>query len=195
MFNVRLWYISKLIDWLIDDWLIDWVSDWLIDWLIDWLTDWLIDWLTDWLIDWLIDWRLAFDGGVFRFLWFCSMDVTAETGRYRRLLNHSRRAPNLRTDSVAIHGAPSMILQAKRNINAGEELVWDYEARCFVSLVDELLMDRGWTFLMDLRGVFFTHVVILYPTFSSRFTTFGQCRMTRSVVKSERTIIGQIKQL
>ncbi|OQV18190.1 putative N-lysine [Hypsibius exemplaris] len=62
------------------------------------------------------------------------VDATADTGRFGRLLNHSRTAPNLRTEVVEIKGKPYLILRAARDIKAGEELVYDYGDRTPASI-------------------------------------------------------------
>ena len=57
-----------------------------------------------------------------------SLDATAESGRLGRLLNHSRDG-NCMTRSLMLNGIPRLILVAKRNIAAGEELCYDYGDR------------------------------------------------------------------
>ena len=56
-----------------------------------------------------------------------SIDATDETGRYGRLVNHSRLAPNLMT-KVILNGKspPRLVLVAKQDIEPGTELLYDY---------------------------------------------------------------------
>lgn len=57
------------------------------------------------------------------------IDATSETGRLGRLVNHSRVTPNLQTKVVVFRDKPRLILVAKRDIEAGEELLYDYGDR------------------------------------------------------------------
>ncbi|GAU99555.1 hypothetical protein RvY_10541 [Ramazzottius varieornatus] len=61
------------------------------------------------------------------------VDATAETGRYGRLLNHSLKDFNLLPHvlDISVRGRikPHLILRAKKDIQAGEELVYDYGDR------------------------------------------------------------------
>lgn len=57
------------------------------------------------------------------------IDATSESGRYGRLLNHSRVSPNCITKVVMIKEVPRLILVAKHAINSGEELLYDYGDR------------------------------------------------------------------
>lgn len=60
---------------------------------------------------------------------FC-LDATAESGRYGRLLNHSRLKPNCKTRLVEYpEGKPRLIIEAKRDIVTDEELLYDYGDR------------------------------------------------------------------
>lgn len=59
----------------------------------------------------------------------CSVDATAETGRYGRLLNHSRYEANLTPEVIEVRQKPYIILRASRDIDIGEELVYDYGER------------------------------------------------------------------
>lgn len=63
---------------------------------------------------------------------FC-IDATAESGRLGRLLNHSRRNPNCCTKLVWIPSSkqlePHLVINAKQDIIAGEELTYDYGDR------------------------------------------------------------------
>ncbi|XP_030650286.1 lysine methyltransferase 5Ab [Chanos chanos] len=56
------------------------------------------------------------------------VDATAETKRLGRLLNHSKNG-NCQTRLHAIAGVPHLILVASRDIEPGEELVYDYGDR------------------------------------------------------------------
>lgn len=62
------------------------------------------------------------------------IDGTEESGRYGRLLNHSRVSPNCITKVVMIKEVPRLILVAKQTINPGEELLYDYGDRSKESL-------------------------------------------------------------
>ncbi|XP_055353658.1 N-lysine methyltransferase KMT5A-like [Paramacrobiotus metropolitanus] len=60
------------------------------------------------------------------------VDATAETGRYGRLLNHSCRRANLRPEVKEIPSSEQkihLILRAARDIEVGEELLYDYGDR------------------------------------------------------------------
>jgi len=57
------------------------------------------------------------------------IDATEESGRYGRLLNHSRVNPNCMTKVVMLGDSPRLILVAKSDIAAGTELVFDYGDR------------------------------------------------------------------
>ncbi|XP_075542123.1 SET domain containing 8 isoform X2 [Dermacentor variabilis] len=61
------------------------------------------------------------------------VDATKETGRLGRLVNHSKRG-NLKTQTCIIKGVPHLVLVAHRNIEAGEELLYDYGDRSKASL-------------------------------------------------------------
>jgi len=62
------------------------------------------------------------------------IDGTEESGRYGRLLNHSRVTPNCITKVVMIKDVPRLILVAKQSISPGEELLYDYGDRSKESL-------------------------------------------------------------
>jgi histone-lysine N-methyltransferase SETD8 len=64
---------------------------------------------------------------------FC-IDATEESGRYGRLLNHSRRTPNCFTKVVMLSNTPRLIFLAKDDIKAGQELTYDYGDRSKESL-------------------------------------------------------------
>ncbi|XP_029642245.1 N-lysine methyltransferase KMT5A-A-like [Octopus sinensis] len=61
------------------------------------------------------------------------VDATDESGRLGRLINHSRSG-NCRTKLIGIKGRPYLILVASRNINNGEELLYDYGDRSKASI-------------------------------------------------------------
>ncbi|XP_053435720.1 N-lysine methyltransferase KMT5A-like [Nycticebus coucang] len=56
------------------------------------------------------------------------VDATRETNRLGRLINHSKRG-NCQTKLHGINGVPHLILFASRDIEAGEELLYDYGDR------------------------------------------------------------------
>lgn len=57
-----------------------------------------------------------------------SVDATTESGRMGRLINHSRNG-NCHTKLHDINGIPHLILVASRDIDKGEELLYDYGDR------------------------------------------------------------------
>ncbi|OQR68483.1 N-lysine methyltransferase SETD8-like [Tropilaelaps mercedesae] len=62
------------------------------------------------------------------------VDATLESDRLGRLINHSIRSANLKTKSATIGGIPRLVFVAKRDIRAGEELLYDYGDRSKESL-------------------------------------------------------------
>jgi histone-lysine N-methyltransferase SETD8 len=58
-----------------------------------------------------------------------SVDATKESPYLGRLVNHSARKPNLKTKIVEIKSIPHLVLVAKRQIDVGEELCYDYGDR------------------------------------------------------------------
>jgi histone-lysine N-methyltransferase SETD8 len=62
------------------------------------------------------------------------IDATAESGRYGRLVNHSRVSPNCMTKVVMVKEVPRLMLVAKQNIDTGEEILYDYGDRSKESL-------------------------------------------------------------
>jgi len=62
------------------------------------------------------------------------IDATVETGRYGRLVNHSRLHPNLITKVIMNGSKPRLILVAKHDIEPGTELLYDYGDRSKESL-------------------------------------------------------------
>jgi len=63
------------------------------------------------------------------------IDATGESGRYGRLLNHSRVSPNCITKVVMLGDIPRLILVARQDLAEGTELVYDYGDRSKESLV------------------------------------------------------------
>jgi len=62
------------------------------------------------------------------------IDATGESGRYGRLLNHSRVSPNCMTKVIMLGETPRLILVAKQDIVTGTELLYDYGDRSKESL-------------------------------------------------------------
>ena len=65
---------------------------------------------------------------------YFSIDATSESGRYGRLVNHSRISPNCVPKVVVVNEVPRLILVAKHSINPGDELLYDYGDRSKESL-------------------------------------------------------------
>ncbi|KAJ3647744.1 hypothetical protein Zmor_019605 [Zophobas morio] len=61
------------------------------------------------------------------------VDATAETGKLGRLVNHSRTG-NLITRTVSVDNKPRLVLIAKDDIKAGDEVTYDYGDRSKESL-------------------------------------------------------------
>ncbi|XP_064613076.1 N-lysine methyltransferase KMT5A-like [Liolophura sinensis] len=61
------------------------------------------------------------------------VDATLESGRLGRLLNHSKKG-NCHTKLTEVKGTPRLILVASRDIQSGEELLYDYGDRSKSSL-------------------------------------------------------------
>ncbi|KAF0046089.1 hypothetical protein F2P81_002618 [Scophthalmus maximus] len=61
------------------------------------------------------------------------VDATKETGRMGRLINHSKNG-NCQTKLHDINGIPHLILVASRDIDEGEELLYDYGDRSKASI-------------------------------------------------------------
>ncbi|RUS86866.1 hypothetical protein EGW08_005345 [Elysia chlorotica] len=62
------------------------------------------------------------------------VDATAESEKFGRLLNHSSKGGNCCTRSLEVKGVARLILVAKRDINSGEELTYDYGDRSKASI-------------------------------------------------------------
>lgn len=58
-----------------------------------------------------------------------SVDATKDNGRMGRLLNHSRKNANVVTKVIEVDSYPYLCLIAVRDIDKGEELVYDYGER------------------------------------------------------------------
>lgn len=57
------------------------------------------------------------------------LDSTREDGSFGRLVNHSRKHPNVVAKPVDINGEPGIILVAKQDLEIGTELRYDYGER------------------------------------------------------------------
>lgn len=60
---------------------------------------------------------------------YCSLDCTEDNGRLGRLLNHSKKSPNVQTSAIGVQGRPCLIFKALRDVEPGEELCYDYGDR------------------------------------------------------------------
>ena len=54
------------------------------------------------------------------------IDATADTGRFGRLINHSRKKPNLKTKLFILNNMPHLIFVALDDIEENTELLYDY---------------------------------------------------------------------
>lgn len=54
------------------------------------------------------------------------LDATKPTGRLGRLINHSRKRPNCKPQVRTYRGKPRLIFLALRDIQPGEEILYDY---------------------------------------------------------------------
>ena len=74
---------------------------------------------------------------------YYSIDATKDNGRMGRLVNHSTKTPNVVTKVIPINNHPYLCLIAKRCLQEGEELLYDYGERqnnhCITSLVNQLI--------------------------------------------------------
>ena len=57
------------------------------------------------------------------------IDATFDDGRLGRLINHSRRSPNLKRKICLVDGRKRLVFYARRDIKPGEELLYDYNDR------------------------------------------------------------------
>ncbi|CAB1352203.1 unnamed protein product [Coregonus sp. 'balchen'] len=62
------------------------------------------------------------------YMYYFHVDATKETGRMGRLINHSKNG-NCQTKLHDINGIPHLILVASREVDEGEELLYDYGDR------------------------------------------------------------------
>ena len=53
------------------------------------------------------------------------VDLTEDTGRYARPVNHSKKVPNCATKDVDWENSPRLTLFAKKDIEKGEEWFFD----------------------------------------------------------------------
>lgn len=70
------------------------------------------------------------------------IDATPETGRLGRLINHSKLSPNLKPKVVTFGGKPRLILVASRDLQAEEELLYDYGDRSKLSIEEHPWLAR-----------------------------------------------------
>ena len=54
------------------------------------------------------------------------IDSTEDTGRYGRLINHSRKAPNCKSRLFILNDIPHLIFIALNDIKPKTELLYDY---------------------------------------------------------------------
>ena len=59
----------------------------------------------------------------------CSVDATEDNGRMGRLLNHSKKNSNVVTKVMEVDSTPYLCLVASRDVEPGEELLYDYGER------------------------------------------------------------------
>ena len=59
-------------------------------------------------------------------MFFASIDATEESDRVGRLINHSRRSPNLSPRVEMVDGVPRVYFVAAKDIHPGQELLFDY---------------------------------------------------------------------
>lgn len=57
------------------------------------------------------------------------LDATEPSKRIGRLINHSRKKPNCKMELFSLDKTPHLILTAIKDIDAGEELLYDYGER------------------------------------------------------------------
>lgn len=57
------------------------------------------------------------------------LDATTEDGTMGRLLNHSRKHPNVRMQAVMLDGTPAVVIVANKDLEVGTELRYDYGER------------------------------------------------------------------
>jgi histone-lysine N-methyltransferase SETD8 len=63
------------------------------------------------------------------------LDATEESGRYGRLINHSRKRPTCYPKVVTVNGTPRLIFRAKSDLMPGQEVQYDYGDRSAKSIL------------------------------------------------------------
>ena len=63
------------------------------------------------------------------------IDATYESGRYGRLINHSKKNPNISPKVVMVNTTPRLIFLARFEIMPGQELLYDYGDRSAKSIL------------------------------------------------------------
>ena len=58
-----------------------------------------------------------------------AIDATEDDGSLGRLINHSRRSPNVVMKTHVVEGEPRVVFVACREIAVGEEITYDYGER------------------------------------------------------------------
>ena len=56
----------------------------------------------------------------------CSIDATTDNGYLGRMINHSKKSPNLAPRLIDIEGKPHICFFSTTAIHAGTELLYDY---------------------------------------------------------------------
>ena len=64
------------------------------------------------------------------------IDATAESEKLGRLINHSKSDPNCFSKLIVIDDHPHLFFIAGRNINIGEEFLYDYGDRSKKSVIN-----------------------------------------------------------
>lgn len=57
------------------------------------------------------------------------LDATREDGSFGRLINHSKKHPNVKPKPIVVDGVPAVVFKALVDIGAGTELRYDYGIR------------------------------------------------------------------
>ena len=73
---------------------------------------------------------------------FASIDATEESDRVGRLINHTRRSPNLSPRVEMVDGVPLVYFVATKDIHPGQELLFDYY-ECRKDVVAQMPSDMG----------------------------------------------------
>lgn len=60
---------------------------------------------------------------------FCSVDATKDDGRLGRLINHSKKTPNVVPQVLELNNAPHVYFSALVDIEPGQEILYDYGDR------------------------------------------------------------------